>query len=174
MAAAIVTTVTPNIYAAGTSSASTPPVPRCTYDQLEVATTWGTGDLAGTYGVPILIVNIGHRSCFLEGYTKLLFDTPTKHTITIERGPSGAYAYVKPRRVDIKPGGIATFGVTIGEAANQSNTHVAACTVHDVYTDLPVSGFRENYENNIEFNICFAAYQVGITAIEPGPLPKPD
>lgn len=169
----VLTTLLPNVSPAGLAAATTPPVPRCTYNQLEVGTTWGTGDLAGHYGVPFLIVNIGHTACYLEGYAKLRFDAPTKHHVTVIRGSSGAYAYVKPRRVVIAPGGIAAFGVTIGEASNQSNTHIAACTVHDVYTDLPVAGFNENYENNMEFNICFADYQVGITAIESGPLPKP-
>jgi len=167
-----VTTLIPNVWLIGTAASAVPAVPKCSYSQLEVGTTWGTGDLAGKYGVPFLIVNIGHSSCYLDGYAKLNFTVPTKHHITFDRGPSGAYAYVRPQRVVIEPGRVATFGLTIGEAANQSNHNIAACTVSDVYTDLPVSGFQENYENDMGFNICFADYQVGITSIEPGPLPK--
>jgi hypothetical protein len=170
--ALLLATLIPNICVVGDATSATPQVPRCTYAQLQVATTWGTGDLAGHYGVPFLIVNVGHTSCYLEGYATLRFDAPVKHHITVDH-VSGAYATVKPRRVVITPGGIATFGLTIGEASNQGDTHIAACTVSDVYTALPVAGFNENYENNLEFNICFADYQVGITAIEPGPLPNP-
>ncbi len=168
----VLTLLIPNLALAVGAASTVRTVSRCTYDQLQVATTWGTGDLAGHYGVPFLIVNVGHTSCYLEGYATLRFDAPVKHHITVDH-VSGAYATVKPRRVVIAPGGIATFGLTIGEASNQGDTHVAACTVSDVYTALPVAGFNENYENSMEFNICFADYQVGITAIEPGPLPKP-
>ncbi len=150
--AVVVATVFPNVALSGPASASA--VPQCSYDQINVATTWGTGGLAGKYGVPFLLVNVSHSSCYLEGYAKLDFSVPTRHHIAINRGPSGAYAYVKPRRVVIAPGRIATFGVTIGDASNQSNHHIAACTVSAVYTDLPVRGFRENYENDMAFNIC--------------------
>jgi hypothetical protein len=150
---------------------------RCTYVDLEVATTWGTGGLAGHFGVPFLIVNTSRYDCYLEGYPNLRFSSdPMHHRIVVQHGTvkngAGAYAYVLPHRVLLKPGQIANFGMTAGDAANQQDRNRADCNVTAVYTELPVAGPQQFFENFIEFNLCFSDFTVITTAIQPGPVPR--
>jgi hypothetical protein len=110
--------------------------------------------------------------CYLDGYPELTVSGGTdRHKMRVVRGTGGVYADVKPRRVTIQPGEDASFGVVIGDAANQQDPNTAVCTIEDFETQLPTDG-PGVYENVADFNICHADFLLVITAIQSGPLPK--
>jgi len=84
------------------------------------------------------------------------------------------FVYVKPRLVTIKPGRDASFGLNYGDAANQNDPSGTPCVLQYIYVTLPVRAgtFNENYGMTVNFNFCFTDFVVGLTSIEPGPLPK--
>lgn len=158
------------------ASAATAP-PRCSYRQLEVGEASGPGAAAGHIGVPFIIANISKSTCTLEGYPKLNFGSSWRgRSIKVIDGGSMIYGPVKPRLVVIKPGRDASFGVNYGDASNQGDPDGAVCTTESVYITLPVrtNTFDQNFEADIEFNFCYADFQVFVTSIQSGPVPKED
>jgi len=162
------------VFADPSTSFAAASVPRCTDANLEVATAWGSGADAGHFGIPFLIVNTSPNTCYLDGYPKLSISTikSPPHRIIVSHGSSGFYADIKPRRVVLVPNGVASFGVSAVDALDQSYGDRASCTVDEVYTQLPVAGLRQNYQNAENFNICFSGFRVVVSAIQAGPSPK--
>ncbi len=159
------------------SAASSPRIPpRCTYDQLEVAVAWGPGAAAGNIGIPFLIANVSRSACSIEGYPKLEIAPGTykKGTMRVIRGGGMVFPSVKPRLVVLKPGGDASFGLDYGDASNQQDPYGAPCMVQNIYVSLPVrvSQFPQNYETTVNFNFCYANFEVAVTSLQAGPLPK--
>jgi len=137
---------------------------------------WGPGAAAGNIGIPFIIANISKSTCTLHGYPKLLF-SPYRyknHAIRVTHNGGMIFTKVNPRLVTIKPGGDASFGLNYGDAANQSDPNGAPCLVQNIYVTLPVrpGTFNQNFETTVNFNFCFTGFVVGLTSIQPGPLPK--
>ncbi len=148
-------------------------IPRCSFGELEVASGWGSGAAAGSFGLPFVIVNTSHRSCYLKGFPKIsvVTEKPLAHRITVIHSPRIFFAIVKPRRVNIPAGGVASFGVSGVDAMNQSSGNGASCTAAYFYTELP-NGSSRSYENVENINICFSGFKLVVSAIEAGPSPK--
>jgi hypothetical protein len=162
--------------AASPVASATTVIPTCSYRQLEVAVAWGPGAAAGNNGIPFIIINISKTACSLKGYPKLLF-TPgayKKRAIKVNHRGGVIFGPVTPRLIVIKPGADASFGLDFGDASNQQDPGGAPCTVQNIYVALPVrtGTFNQNFETTVNFNFCFADFQVGITSIQAGPLPK--
>lgn len=152
------------------------PISKCSYRQLEVAVAWGPGAAAGNEGIPFIIANISKSTCTLSGYPKLIF-TPDRYkdrTIKVEHNVGMIFRTVKPRLVTIKPGEDASFGLNFGDASNQNDPNGAPCLVQNIYVTLPLrtNTYDQNFETTVNFNFCFTDFLVGVTAIQPGPLPK--
>ena len=162
------------VFSPTNASASTP-IPVCLNSHLEVAVAWGPGAAAGNIGVPFIIANTGKTSCRLEGYPKLSIPYAyKKRSVKVVDGGGMVYGAVKPRVVTLRPGGDASFGLDYGDASNQQDPNGAACTAQYVYVTLPVryQNIASNYETTAIFNFCFSDFQVEVTSIQPGPLPK--
>jgi len=152
-------------------------VPTCAYSQLEVAVAWGPGDAGGHYGIPFIIANISPTACSLLGYPALSVNPSTykSHSLKVIDGGGGVFVAAAPRRVVLLPGRDASFGLNIGEGANQGDPNGAACTAKYVDVGLtlrPGISLTQNYETIVDFNYCHSGFEVYVTAIEPGPLPK--
>ena len=176
-AAILLTTISAPTMLSGTASASMAKVvPECSYDQLEVGVVSGSGAAAGNIGVPFLIANISKTTCTLRGYPRLSFtpDSFRGHKLKVIDGGGMIYVAVAPRLVVVKPGADASFGLNYGDAANQGDPNGGACLIGSVNITLPVrpSGFPRNYEALEDFNLCYTGFEVSVTSIESGPLPK--
>jgi hypothetical protein len=151
-------------------------IPECSYNQLEVAVAWGPGAAAGHIGIPFIVANISKSTCTLQGYPKLSItpDSYKGHSLKVINGGGMIFVKVRPRLVVIKPGADASFGLNYGDAANQNDPNGAACTVQNIYVTLAVrpSGLPRNYETTENFNFCYTGFQVFVTSVQPGPLPK--
>lgn len=159
------------------TAASTPLAPpTCSYNQLEVAVAWGPGAAAGNIGIPFLIANIGKSACSIKGYPKLNIvpSTYKRRSVKVIHGGGMIFVTVKPRLVVIKPGADASFGLDFGDASDQGDPYGAPCMVQNVYVSLPVrvSQYPQNYETTVNFNFCYANFQVAVTSIQAGPIPK--
>jgi hypothetical protein len=154
------------------SSASTT-VSECSYGQLEIAITSGTGGLAGHIGIPFLIANTGNKSCTVEGYPTLAFYSQGKHVnATVQHATSEIYAEPKPALVTIGPDGVATFAISYTDAYNPGR-NTAACHVNAVRVSLPtINPEHEEYGASLNFDICQSNRKVRTTPIELGPTPK--
>jgi hypothetical protein len=148
-------------------------ISRCAFGKLEVASAWGPGAAAGSFGLPFVVVNTSHSACYLDGFPKIsvVTEKPSAHRITVTHSPRIFFAIVKPRRVNIPAGGVASFGVSGVDALNQSSGNGASCTAAYFYTELP-DGSSQSYENIEDINICFSGFKLVVTAIEAGPFPK--
>lgn len=170
-----VVTLSNNLVVSTVASASKT-IPECSFNQLEVAVAWGPGTAAGHAGIPFIIANISRSTCTLKGYAKLLVDPDSYkgHTLKVIHGGGMIFVAVKPRLVVIKPGADASFGLNIGDAANQQDPNGAACTVQNIYVTLPLRpiSFISNYETTVNFNYCYSSFEAGETSIQSGPLPK--
>jgi hypothetical protein len=161
---------------ASTVASATSEIPTCSYRQLEVAVAWGPGAAAGNLGIPFIIINISRSTCSLKGYPRLLFAPSAykKRTIKVNHLGGMIFGPVSPRLIVIKPGADASFGLDYGDASNQQDPNGAPCMLQNIYVALPVRSetFNQNFETTVNFNFCFADFQVGITSIQAGPLPK--
>jgi len=151
-------------------------IPVCSYRQLEMAVAEGPGAAAGNIGIPFLIANISKSTCSLHGYPKLSF-SPYRyknHAIKVTHNGGMIFTKVNSRPVTIKPGGVASFGLNYGDAANQNDPNGTPCVVQTIDVTLPVrpGTVNQNFEATLNFNFCFTGFVVGLTSIEPGPLPK--
>jgi hypothetical protein len=157
-----------------TASASTT-VRTCSYRQLEVGVAWGPGAAAGHIGIPFIIANTSKSTCSLEGFPKLNFGSAWHgKSIKVVNGGSMIYPSVKPRLILIRPGRDASFGIDFGDASNQGDPYGAACSTSFVYITLPVrtDTFDQNFETPINFNFCYADFEVYLTSIQAGPMPR--
>jgi hypothetical protein len=150
-------------------------VPVCANTQLEVAVGDSPGAAAGNIGIPFIIANTGKTTCTLKGYPKLGIDySYKKQSVRVDDGGGMIFVTVRPRVVTLKPGRDASFGLDYGDGANQEDPTGAACTTQDVEIALPVRHprFASNFELPLIFNFCDSGFEVGVTSIQAGPLPK--
>jgi hypothetical protein len=147
----------------------------CSNTQLEVAVAESPGAAAGHIGIPFIIANTAKTACTLKGYPKLGIDySYKKRTVKVDDGGGMVFVAVKPRIVILKPGGDASFGLNYVDAADQQDPTGAACTAQDVEISLPVRNprFATNFELPLIFNFCYSGFEVAVTSIQAGPLPK--
>lgn len=150
-------------------------VPVCSNTQLEVAVAESPGAAAGHIGIPFIIANTGKTSCRLKGYPKVSIPySYKKMSVKVVDGGGMVFGVVKPREVTLKPGGDASFGFDYVDAADQQDPNSAACTAQDVEIALPVRDpqFASNFEATVIFNFCYSGFEVAVTSIQTGPLPK--
>jgi hypothetical protein len=156
-------------------ASATKTIPTCLNSQLEVAVAWGPGAAAGNIGVPFIIANDGKSACSLKGYPRLSIPyTYRKRGVKVVDGGGMVFVAVKPHPVILKPGADASFGLDYVDADNQQDPDSSACTAQYVYVTLPVQGAATSqvYETTVIFNFCFTNFQVSVTSIQPGPVPR--
>jgi archaellum component FlaG (FlaF/FlaG flagellin family) len=158
-------------------SHSSSSVAECMQAQLQTAIEQGGGLQAHyAHGYTFLIVNIGTQSCELRGYPyEVLFSTtagvPVKVSISHQR--TNLYAQPKAQRVVLRPGGVASFGISYNlNNANLQSNEPATCLAKLIDFRLPArlsSLFSEEFAVSID--VCAVGRRVEVTPVEGRSVP---
>jgi hypothetical protein len=147
--------------------------------QLQVATEQrgGGGYTYIPLGYTFLIVNIGTKSCALRGYPyEVIFSTtsgaPVK--VSISHQPNVLYTQPKVRRVVLRPGGVASFGISYANDNVSPPSKPAACIATLIDFRLPA---RSSALYSFEFvlrpiDFCQTARNVTVTPVEGQAVPQ--
>jgi hypothetical protein len=153
--------------------------PICSTNQITVAVQAASGvyAAAGNEGVAFAVINVSHAACSLEGYPKLHFYPSTYKAKSIkvtDNGGGQIFAAVSPRRVVIKPGATASYGINYLDAYNQGDPISGPCMTQSVTVRLPVRPhpYSLSFTLPLNLNFCFTNFHFGVSSIQPGPLPK--
>ena len=171
--------VTWSVTRASGASASHPSVNECLQAQLQVATEQrgGGGSTNIPLGYTFLIVNIGTKSCVLQGYPyEVIFSTtsgaPVK--VSISHQPNVLYGQPKARSVVLRPGGVASFGISYPNDNVSPPSRPATCIATLIDFRLPA---RSSALYSFEFvlrpiDFCQTARKVTVTPVEGQAVPQ--
>lgn len=165
--------VTWSVISTNRSSPSSSIVPECMQAQLQSAIEQrgGGGYTYVPLGYTFLIVNIGTKSCELRGYPyEVIFSTtsgaPVK--VSISHQPNVLYAQPKVQRVVLRPGGVASFGISYANDNVSPPSKPARCIATLIDFRLPA---RLSALYSFEFvlrpiDFCQTDRKVAITPVE--------
>lgn len=171
--------VTWSVTSANGAPASNSSVKECMQAQLQVATEQrgGGGYTYIPLGYTFLIVNVGTKSCALRGYPyEVIFSTtsgaPVK--VSISHQPNVLYTQPKVRRVVLRPGGVASFGISYPNDNVSPPSKPATCIATLIDFRLPA---RSSALYSFEFvlrpiDFCQTARKVTVTPVEGQPVPQ--
>lgn len=165
---------------ASRTSQSSSNVAECIQGQLQVAIEQG-GGLAGTvpatYGYTFLIVNIAPKSCELHGYpTQIAFSTADGAIakVSISHEATVLYAQPKVERVVLRPGGVASFGISYTYGIAPPGSEPTTCLTPFIDIRLPALLSRMmSYEFPVRMDVCEAGRKVEVTPVEGRSTPQP-
>ncbi|HUY42687.1 MAG TPA: DUF4232 domain-containing protein [Acidimicrobiales bacterium] len=171
--------VTWSLTRAGETSPRGLTVPECIQGQLQVAIEQG-GGLAGTvpetYGYTFLVVNAGARSCTLRGYPyEVLFSAKDGHAlrVSVSHEPTALYAQPKPQRVVLRPGGVASFGISYRYGVAPPGGDPTPCLAPLIDVRLPArAAHLFSYEFPVRMDVCEAGRRVEVTPVEARSAPR--
>lgn len=177
--AAISATVTWSVTKASSKSQSSYRVAECIQGQLQVAIEQG-GGLAGTvpttYGYTFLVVNIGTKSCEVNGYPyEVLFSKKNGEIakVSISHERTALYAQPKFQRVVLRPGGLASFGISYTYGIAPPGGEPTTCLAPLIDVRLPaLSSHLFSYEFSVRMDVCEAGRRVSVTPVEGRPAPR--
>ena len=177
--AAVSATVTWSVTKASSKSQSSYRVAECIQGQLQVAIEQG-GGLAGTvpttYGYTFLVVNIGTKSCEVHGYPyEVLFSRKNGDIVkvSISHQRTALYAQPKVQRVVLRPGGLASFGISYTYGIAPPGREPTTCLAPLIDVRLPaLSSQLFSYEFPLRLDVCEAARRVSVTPVEGRATPR--
>jgi len=177
--AAISAAVTWSVTKASSKSQSSYRVAECIQGQLQVAIEQG-GGLAGTvpttYGYTFLVVNNGNKSCEVHGYPyEVLFSKKNGEIVkvSISHERTALYAQPKIQRVVLRPGGLASFGISYNYGIAPPGRESATCLAPLIDVRLPaLSSHLFSYELPLRLDVCEAARRVSVTPLEGRAAPR--
>ena len=141
----------------------------CAGSQLEVALAMGPG-AAGVGSDVVVIANIGSRTCRINGYPLLHFDSATSVVLPVSVGHrTTMFKNARPKDIQLQPGRSASFGIGFVLMFNPKSDAPNKCIVTTAFVALD----RDTYEIPLSLDVCRSQMHVGITAIESGPYPTP-
>ena len=171
--------VTWSVTKANSTSQPSSSVAECIQGQLQVAIEQG-GALAGTVpvnaGYTFLVVNVGAKSCEVHGYPyEILFSKKSgkivKVSISHER--TALYAQPKVQRVVLRPGGLASFGISYTYGIAPPGGEPATCLAPLIDVRLPALSSHEfSYEFPVRMDVCEAGRRVEVTPVEGRAAPQ--
>jgi hypothetical protein len=173
------TTATWSVTNAGGTSQPSSSVAECMQGQLQVAIEQG-GGLAGTvpstYGYTFLIVNTGAKSCDLRGYPyEIIFSTSdgARANVSISHDRTDLYAQPKVQRVVLRPGGLASFGISYSYGTAPNGAQPSSCLAPLIDVRLPaLSSHLFSYEFPVRMDVCEAGRRVEVTPVEGRAAPQ--
>jgi hypothetical protein len=168
-----------SVTSAGGTSQPSPSVAECIQGQLQVAIEQG-GGLAGTvpstYGYTFLIVNTGVKSCELRGYPyEIIFSTAdgAPANVSISHDRTELYAEPKVERVVLRPGGLASFGISYTYGIAPPGAETSNCLTPLIDVRLPaLSSHLFSYEFPVRMDACEAGRRVEVTPVEGRAAPQ--
>lgn len=171
--------VTWSITKASKPSRSSSSVVECMQAQLQTAIEQGGGLQAHyAHGYTFLIVNTGSKSCELRGYPyEVIFSTENGDSVkvSISHQRTNLYAQPKAKRVVLRPGGVASFGISYTTSyAVLPSTESASCLAKLIDFRLPArlsSLFSEEF--SVSIDVCAIGRRVEVTSVEGRAVPLP-
>jgi len=166
-----------SITKASNPSHSSSGVAECRQAQLEVAIEQGGGFMAhDAIGYTFLIVNTGSKSCELRGYPyEIIFSTESGETlkVSILHQRTALYAQPKLQRVVLRPGGVASFGISYtNNFAVLPITEAATCRAKLIDVRLPARlSHLFSYEFTVSVDVCAVGRRVEVTPVEGRSVP---
>jgi hypothetical protein len=151
-----------------TSATTVASVATCDDRYLSVTLSASNG-AAGTAYRTIVIVNTAGHSCAVQGFPILQFDWGAgSRRVAREVHDTGATGRAMvPRRVVLRPVGVASFVISYGDFATSSSP---LCTVHSMRVMLPlVSRFSTVFSFDVAIPLCGEHHVIGVSPIEAGP-----
>lgn len=127
-------------------------------------------------GYTFLIVNTGTKSCELHGYPyEIIFSSVGGEDlkVSIAHHRTALYAQPKVQRVVLRPGGVASFGISyVNRYAVLPSTEAAICRAKLIDVRLParLSGLF-SYEFAVSIDVCALGRRVEVTPIEGRSVP---
>ena len=168
-----------SVTAADGASPSSSNVTECLQAQLQGAIEQGGGG-GYTYiplGYTFLIVNVGTKSCELRGYPyEVIFSTttgvPVKVSISHERNV--LYAQPRVQRVVLRPGGVASFGISYANDNISPPSKPTTCIATLIDFRLPARfSSLFSYEFVLRpIDFCQTPRKVDVTPVEGRAAPK--
>lgn len=148
-------------------------VAECIQGQLQVAIEQG-GALAGKVpvnaGYTFLVVNVGAKPCEVHGYPyEILFSKGNGEVVkvSISHERTALYAQPKVQRVVLRPGGLASFGISYTYGVATPGVELPTCVASLIDVRLPVLSSHEfSYEFPVRMNVCEAGRKVEVTPVE--------
>lgn len=161
----------------GVFTASAASTPRCSYSQLMAFSSSGGGALdgAGSHAYAILLANVGHTTCALEGFPALTFSGAAGQMtgVHVERNRSETFQSEPPRLVVLKPGGIASFGISYEDGYVPASDSPSTCVATSARFVLRVAEqYKQAYGVAVDIDVCRSDRRIGVTPVESGPVPK--
>ncbi len=152
-------------------------LPRCRYSQLLAYASTGNGsfDAAGSHALPVLLANVSHTACTLGGFATLTLSNSSGEIrgIHVDHNRSGIFLAEQPRRVVLRPGAVATFGISFGDGYVPANDRPRSCVATRATFSLPVAERHgQSYEVAVDIDVCRSDRVVGLTPLEGGPVPR--
>jgi hypothetical protein len=169
--------VTWSITKASKPSHSNSSVEECLQAQLQVAIEQGGGFMAHyALGYTFLIVNTGTKSCELRGYPyEIIFSTVGGESprVSISHQRTALYAQPKVQRVVLRPGGVASFGISYkNNYAVLPSTEAATCRAKLIDVRLPARlSHLFSYEFAVSIDVCAVGRRVEVTPVEGRSVP---
>ena len=136
----------------------------------------GGGSVIIPLGYTFLIVNISRQSCDVRGYPyEIVFSTTTGAPVkvTISHRPNILYLQPRATRVVLRPGGVASFGLSYADDNVAPPSQPTACIATLVDFRLPA---RLSALYSFEFllrpiDFCRTPRHVDVTPVQWGPTP---
>jgi hypothetical protein len=171
--------VTWSVTKASRTSQPSSNVAECIQGQLQVAIEQlgGGGYTYIPLGYTFLVVNIGTKSCELRGYPyEIIFSNAAGESlkVSISHKRTVLYAQPKVQRVVLRPGGVASFGISYTGGGGPPLGAPATClaTLIDVRLPARLSNLF-SYEFPIrQVDFCEAGRRVEVTPVEGRAAPQ--
>jgi archaellum component FlaG (FlaF/FlaG flagellin family) len=175
--ATVTAIVTRSITKSSRPSHSSSSVTECMQAQLQVAIEQGGGFMAHyALGYTFLIVNTGAKSCELRGYPyEIIFSTEGGESlkVSISHRRTSLYAQPMARRVVLRPGGVASFGISYTNSYGVlPSTEAATCPAKLIDFRLPARlSSLYSFEFPVSIDVCAVVRRVEVTPVEGRSVP---
>lgn len=149
----------------------------CLQAQLQVAIEQGGGNVPHfALGYTFLIVNTGPKSCELRGYPR---ETDFSNAagqilkVSISHKRTTLFAQPAPQRLVLRPGGVASFGISYTYSRALSQSESTSCLAKLIDIRLPArESHLFSFEFDVRIDVCDAGRRVEVTPVEDQSEPK--
>jgi hypothetical protein len=152
--------------------------PTCIQGQLQVAMEQGGGAIGPriTRGYTFLVLNMATHDCSVRGYPWWVVLSNTRgntRKVFVNHRPTSLYGQPKANEVILRPGQVASFGLSFRHGASVAMSVTANCLAQLVDFRLPaIMAAKFSYEFPILIDVCDAGRSVSVTPIEARSAPR--
>jgi hypothetical protein len=166
------------ILTSGIAQSATVVVPTCIQGQLQVAVEQGGGAIGPnvTRGYTFLVLNTATHDCSIRGYPwRIVFSTAiggVTRKVSINHRPTSLYAQPTADKVILRPGQVASFGLSFRYGKSVAMSIATNCQTQLVDFRLPaIAAQKFSFEFSVPIDICDSGRSVSVTPIEARSVP---